>query len=95
MDFTFNEEGFTFNSRFWSWIDIESIIAYQVDLMTFDEICIDIVLKGSIITLSEEADGFNEFLGICSRKLKGFMNDWFSKVAFPAFATNQTLLYSC
>jgi hypothetical protein len=80
--------------KHFSWEIIEKITAYKVDLMTTDEICFDIVLPETIITISESINGWNSFTDNLEDNLFGFDKEWFLKVVNPPFATNRFTIYS-
>jgi hypothetical protein len=75
------------------WDDIEEINAYKLDRLTKDEICFDIVLSETVITISEEIEGWQTFTDKLEAVLTGFDNEWFGKVAYPTFKTNLTKVY--
>ena len=75
------------------WNDIEEINAYKLDRVTIDEICFDIVLSETVITISEKIEGWQIFTDKLESVLTGFDNEWFSRVAHPAFKTNLTTVY--
>ncbi|MBL7748530.1 MAG: hypothetical protein JNM19_13935, partial [Chitinophagaceae bacterium] len=37
-----------------AWLEVERIEAYKIDLLAFDEVCLDIVLSTSVIRITEE-----------------------------------------
>ncbi|RDC64414.1 hypothetical protein [Adhaeribacter pallidiroseus] len=75
------------------WADVREITAYKVDLLTVDEIRIDIVTHEAIITITEETPGYYTF----KVKLKTIFPDsdmeWEEKVVKSAFAENLTIIY--
>ncbi len=75
------------------WDDIEEINAYKLDRLTSDEICFDIVLSETVITISGEIEGWQTFTEKLEAMLTGFDKEWFAKVAHPAFKTNLTTVY--
>ncbi len=93
----FTEEGFRLkkHSEFIEmlWADVHEIRAYKVDLLTVDEIRIDISTKTSTLTITEDTPGYNVF----NEKLKSIFPDsdknWEEKVVKPAFAENLTVIY--
>jgi hypothetical protein len=75
------------------WDEVKEIYAYKLDLMTIDEICFDIVLSETVITLSEEIEGWQIFTDKLETVVTGFDKEWFAKVVYPAFKTNYTRVY--
>lgn len=78
------------------WSDVTRIEAFKRDLGTVDTICVAIQIDGKNgvkewIELPEELEQFNALLCEVERRFH-ISSDWWSKVAFPAFATNDTNL---
>ncbi|HEX5154697.1 MAG TPA: hypothetical protein VFW07_24790 [Parafilimonas sp.] len=44
------------------WTDIERLQAYKVDLMTTDEICIDVTFNNRWIMITEDTPGWYQFI---------------------------------
>lgn len=76
-----------------NWAEIEEIQAYKLDLLTTDEVCIDLVLKTSIITITEEIGGWELFVDTLMKQFPSIQKDWEHKVTLPPFDTNFTILY--
>jgi len=74
-----------------NWNDIESIFAYKVDWFTFDDVYLDLIVNGEIISMCEDIDGFETFTETLHEHLPTLKNWWV--VVPPAFATNFTMLY--
>ena len=94
--FQYFEDGFTVKlktNRTVLWKEIEKIQGYKLDLFTTDEICLDIFLPETIITISESAEGFMEFLEMLQNEFPSFDKSWYEKIIQPPFATNLTILY--
>ena len=75
------------------WNDIKELHAYKKDLLTYDEICIDIVLPESIITITEEIEGWVEFTEKMNKIFPSINKEWYADIMLPAFKTNFTILY--
>lgn len=76
-----------------NWLEIAEIIAYKVDLMTYDEVRLDIKCSGQILTIDEESENWDK---LCSRLSLLFpMIDikWLGKVIQQPFKANRTILY--
>jgi hypothetical protein len=77
-----------------AWTDIVKIRAFKRDLFAVDEICMRINFdQANGIVVSENDPGYDEFIHALSTQLHVRLEDWFDAVAFPAFATNETLIY--
>jgi hypothetical protein len=76
------------------WIMIQTIFAYKIDLMTIDEVCIDVFCDNNVsFRLTEETAGWYVFLKRLQEQFPTIDNDWSAKIEQPAFATNLTLVY--
>jgi hypothetical protein len=95
--FEYTEEGFRIKNNSGIievlWADVVEIKAYKVDLLTVDEIRIEILKAASTITISEETPGYYVF----KEKLKAVFPysdiNWEEKVVKPAFKENLTVIY--
>jgi hypothetical protein len=78
------------------WTNVEQIVAFKVDAMVVDHICLGFRTKGesTLHVTDEETPGWEELLGEISRRFEVPFEDWFRKVAFPAFAENFTVLWA-
>ena len=75
------------------WNEVQEINAYKKDMMVYDLICLDIILKSSVITIQEEFKGWTEFMIEMSRVFPTINLDWYFNIMNPAFETNFTTLY--
>lgn len=95
--FEYLEDGFIIDlkngKRKICWKDIESLEGYKRDLMTIDQICLDIVLKETIITISEDTEGFGPFIEELKKQFPSIDKDWDWKITQTPFATNLTVLF--
>ena len=95
--FEYLEDGFTIDlkngKRRICWKDIERLEGYKRDLMTFDQVCLDIISNETIITISEDTDGFESFIEKLKNQFPSIDKDWDWKIIQPAFATNFTVLF--
>ena len=73
---------------------MERVFAYKRDHWTTDTICLDFYAGDRGIGVSENDEGYSELVEQLPGYIEGFppQNDWFAKVAFPAFETNFTVL---
>jgi hypothetical protein len=96
------ERGFSIHDRgeqvaHVEWANVVEICAYKIDLLTYDEICIDVRVERAegFNWVSEEDEGYSEFLDQIERRFSGIRphSNWFGDVAYPAFAENRTTLW--
>jgi len=83
------------NIRSVRWQDIREIAAYKVDLFGYDMICVTFRIsdRDEWIEVSEEQEGFKNLVAKMQEVMPQIDRDWWSKVAFPAFKQNYTVLY--
>lgn len=96
--FSYTDDGFILQSKFlrtrYSWGDIETVFAYKEDLMTTDEICVDLFTKnGAQLFLTESDPGWDSFLKQLSEQLSSIPENWEQVLVQPPFETNFTLLF--
>ncbi|WP_281230997.1 hypothetical protein [Flavobacterium gelatinilyticum] len=96
--FTYNEDSFTIadenHSKTYRWNEIKTVFAYKTDLLTEDEICIDVYTQDSNkFTISESTWGWFQFISRLSENIKSIKIDWYVNIISPAFEKNLTLLY--
>lgn len=95
--FIYENDGFIFQFKSEQqkikWTDIERLIAYKLDLMTTDEICLDIVYNNWQTTITEETPGWYQFIEKSKLAFPNIPKNWDSEIVHPAFATNLTILY--
>lgn len=77
------------------WADIREIIAFKVDLFSQDTIrlgfCVDD--SGKLSEVDEDWPGFKQLVTELERRFD-IRNNWWSTVAFPAFAEKHVTLWS-
>ena len=79
------------------WSEVCKAVAFKRDLFSVDLICLFLYRSdNSGLELDEEMKGWCEFIEAMPTYLQNckLFEDWFSKVAFPAFAANPTEIYS-
>ncbi|MFH7003642.1 hypothetical protein [Flavobacterium bizetiae] len=96
--FEYSENGFKItdenSSNTYEWNNIETVLAYKIDLLTYDEICIDVYTDDlNKFTISESTWGWFQFISRLSENIKAIQIDWYITIANPAFEKNLTLLY--
>ncbi len=95
--FVYDSDGFIFSFRDGpqkiKWADIERLAAYKVDLLTVDEIRMDIAWKDRQFTISEETPGWFQFVLKTKAVFPVIPQEWDFTIIHPAFATNYTVIY--
>lgn len=95
--FEYHDDSFTINlktgKKIILWSEIERLEGYKVDLFTVDEICLNIVLSETIITISEETEGWELFVKKLYEQFPSIEKDWDWKITQPPFATNFITLF--
>jgi len=75
------------------WTDIERIEAYKADLMTTDEICLDIIYNNKTITITEETFGWYQFINRMKSALSIINDNWEASVLKTPFEYDLTTIY--
>ncbi len=78
------------------WFETERVTAFKRDMYTVDLICIVLTFSNEQpIEIDEEMAGWQAFVDALPSRLPGCrpFAEWFSEVAFPAFATNVTPVF--
>jgi hypothetical protein len=96
-NFTYEEDGFVFQSKTGpvkiKWASVTCLTAYKADMITYDEICMDIIYEDRQLTISEETPGWYQYVEKINQVFPGIPKDWDSTISHPPFATNLTVLY--
>jgi len=96
--FIYDDDGFFFHfeteQKKIKWADIERLVAYKKDLMSSDEICMDIVFNNWQITINEETPGWYQFVEKTKVIFPSILKNWDTEIVHPAFETNLTILYN-
>ncbi|MBX3242030.1 MAG: hypothetical protein KIT80_13665 [Chitinophagaceae bacterium] len=96
-NFEYNDLGFDINLdnelHSIKWTDIERLRAYKVDLMTTDEICMDITFNNRWIMITEETSGWYQFIERLKSVLPEINNDWEALVLKSLFEYDLTTIY--
>jgi hypothetical protein len=94
--FTFSEEGFTYQATdelfIIRWVDVTRIVSFKRDLFTYDLIYLQLSWLGGHLLFDEEVAGWYQFVHHLNAALP-VLENWEGKVMFPAFATNETVVY--
>jgi hypothetical protein len=78
------------------WDEISKVLAYKRDCFIYDQICFAVeIAEGKAFEICEDMEGWENLILSIPQKLPGFpeKQQWFQKVAFPAFKTNVTTLF--
>lgn len=78
------------------WRQVAAIRAWKWDLLTTDCVCLGIDLEDgeTTVCVHEELDGYKTLAEEMERRYVGFTPDWWQAVAFPAFETNMTTVWT-
>jgi hypothetical protein len=75
------------------WDDIEEIRVFKLDLLTIDEIRVAFHVPAGWVELSERDRGFKRVVEETQRRFPSVPQGWYQEAMFPAFATNQRVLW--
>lgn len=96
-DFQYTQDRFALrglgSGKFYAWHEIAEIKAYKVDLMTTDDVRLDISFSDVVLTISEEIPGWPLFIDKLMRALPNILIDWEDKIIQTPFAANTTIIY--
>src|SRR5262245_34089174 len=78
------------------WSEVNRAVAYKRDCYTLDLVCRGFTTLDGFVEVNEGDDGWDALIDAVPRLLPGTTSkeEWWSKVAFPAFARNLTTLFS-
>lgn len=81
--------------RYVPWASVKEIVAFKLDLVTHDAIRLGFRASddGTYWDIDEDDAGFRELVAEVERRFDLGDRNWWSKVAFPAFATNRATLW--
>jgi hypothetical protein len=96
--FAFSETGFRLTPPYgagqYDWADVQGTFGFKLDLLTLDEICLDLFFaNGSRLRLTESLPGWPALLRHLSTHFPSIPPQWEWDVMQPPFATNMTLLF--
>lgn len=95
--FTYDDDGFVFQfsdgPQKILWSEIERMTAYKVDLITIDQLRLDIDFRGLTLPISEETPGFFQFIVKTKEAFPTIAKDWDLKIIHRAFEANETVIY--
>lgn len=67
--------------------------AYKADLITIDQLRLDIEFRGLTLPISEDTPGFFQFIVKTKEVFPTIAKDWDLKIIHPAFEANVTVIY--
>jgi hypothetical protein len=78
-----------------SWKDVCVIRAFKIDCGTYDTVAVVVEAQDPLASfqIDEDHPQFGALVAGFETHLAGFDQRWHSKVAFPAFAGSETILY--
>lgn len=97
-NFKFDDIGFKVISleseEYVEWDKIDKLIAFKIDLLTFDEIRLQIHLESErIIEFGEEIPGWSEFVLRLRNQFVEIDSSWETNISKPAFERKETIIY--
>jgi hypothetical protein len=77
------------------WASVIEIFAFKVDCYIYDTIQLGFRVSddGTYWAVNEDDTGYKELLAELESRFGLETEDWWTKVAYPAFATNRTTLW--
>lgn len=78
---------------FVKWTDIERVVVYKADLLTTDEVCMDITFNGKTIVVTEETKGWDIFINQLKSTLRLNNDNWESMVLQTPFEYTRMIIY--
>lgn len=96
--FVFSETGFRLvpphGTGQYVWADLQSAFGFKLDLLTSDEICLDLFFaNGSRLRLTESLPGWPALVRHLHTHFPSIPPEWEWDAMQPPFATNLTLLF--
>ncbi len=80
-----------------AWDQIETVIAFKVDLYAYDQVEVVLVneRREVLVSVGEDSGSFGAFISDLPKWLRGCKQpeEWWTQAAFPAFKTNETVIF--
>ncbi|BCU75920.1 hypothetical protein [Luteolibacter sp. LG18] len=78
------------------WNELLTVTAFKRDLALFDLICLGIRTVDGLIEIDEEDPLWEDWIAKATEMLPGMVpwSEWFTSVAFPAFTTNERVIFT-
>jgi hypothetical protein len=96
--FKYDKDGFTIEYEDFNiavkWEEITQLNVYKKDLITIDQIEMEIVRGEKYFVISEELPGWFQFVKKTKEIFPIIPKDWDLNIIHPAFQTNFTTIYS-
>ena len=96
-DFQYTQDGFSLrgvgSGQLYKWNEIAEITAYKIDLMTTDDVRLDISFDDVVLVISEDIPGWPLFTERLIKALPKISMDWEEKIIQTPFAANTTIIY--
>jgi hypothetical protein len=95
--FHYDENGFTIQMDkkrvYVNWTAIERLRAYKADMITIDQLRLEICFCNKHVTITEDIPGWYQFVLKTKTIFASIPQDWDINIIQPPFETNLTLLY--
>jgi len=95
--FYYEEDGFFYTfmteTRKFEWESIKRIATYKMDLLTGDQVCLELTTDDNVTTFMEETDGWYVFVEKLREQFPGVPADLGLVIEQPPFETNLRVLY--
>ena len=95
--FEYTDTGFTVSlkgPKEVNWNEIRTILAYKLDLIATDELCIEVFCDNNVsFRVTEGTAGWFTFVARLNEQFPTIKEDWNLTIVHPAFEPNLTLLY--
>jgi hypothetical protein len=77
------------------WAEVEKIVAFKRDMVTFDLVCLGFIIPGKkeIFEINDDLRGYQDIVKRIKESFPDSRQDWESAVVRPAFARNTTTIY--
>jgi hypothetical protein len=75
------------------WSDIERLSVYKIDLMTIDEICMDIMYDNKTIIITEGTKGWYQFISTLKSALPSIHENWEKQVLASPYEYDSSTIY--
>ncbi len=96
--FQYTNDGFIYTrgdfTKTLKWLDITEINVYKKDLMTIDEIRMEVAYGDKCFEISEEVPGWYQFVIRTKEIFPSIPKNWDFEIIQPSFATNSKTIYS-
>jgi hypothetical protein len=77
-----------------NWSDVSEIFAFNADLITTDQIGLEIICEGTSYFIDEDLPGWSQFVENSKAVLIGISHEWESNIIQPPLTQNRLIIYS-